>query len=337
MTSVDVAIIGASLAGASCARELARCGVDAVAFERDRFPREKVCGGFLSPGAVESLRELGLLESIRRAGAVEVRSARVRLLDTELNLDFPQCGLGISRRTLDAVLASGIPVWWNNVRGVHREGDGFRVELDDRDVRAKVLVDAAGKLSRFTQHQTVEEFGVQFYENAPQGDVLDFWFFEDGYGGAVSIEDGRRNACFLIRKEALPRYIGRPGCRVTGPLAYRSLSSDLIGVGDAAGMIDPFCGEGIHHALDSGLRAARAIALGLRESWSYDRIQRHYASARRRRWAGKRVLGHVIRKSLQHPLVVAAGISMGIERLVRAMWKSEIDSARRLLPPPAPS
>jgi flavin-dependent dehydrogenase len=326
MTSVDVAIVGASLAGASCARELVRCGVDAIAFERDRFPREKVCGGFLSPGAVDCLRELRLLDSIRQAGAVEVRSARVRLLDTELNLDFPQCGLGISRRTLDAVLASDIPVWWSAVRGVHREGDGFRVELNDRDVRAKVLVDATGKLSRFTRLQTVEEFGVQFYDSAPQlkdqQNVLDFWVFEDGYGGAVGIEDGRRNACFLIRKEALPRYIRRPGCRVTGPLAYRSSSSDLIGVGDAAGMIDPFCGEGIHHALDSGLLAARAIDLGLRENWSYDRIRRHYASARRRRWAGKRALAQAFRKSLPHRLLVTAGIRMGLERIVHSvMWK----------------
>ena len=53
---VDVVIIGGSLAGAACVRELARRGIDAVAFERDRFPREKVCGGFLSPGAVDSAR-----------------------------------------------------------------------------------------------------------------------------------------------------------------------------------------------------------------------------------------------------------------------------------------
>jgi len=61
MKTVDVAIIGGSLAGAACVRELARRGIDAVAFERERFPREKVCGGFVSPGAVELLEELEVI------------------------------------------------------------------------------------------------------------------------------------------------------------------------------------------------------------------------------------------------------------------------------------
>jgi flavin-dependent dehydrogenase len=78
MRTVDVAIIGGSLAGAACARELARRGVEAVAFERDRFPREKVCGGFLSPGAVELLGELAVLEHARLAGAVPVEAVRVQ-------------------------------------------------------------------------------------------------------------------------------------------------------------------------------------------------------------------------------------------------------------------
>src|SRR6185436_4528367 len=52
-------------------KELARRGIDAVAFERDAFPREKVCGGFLSPGAVDLLEEMNVLEAVRVAGAVE--------------------------------------------------------------------------------------------------------------------------------------------------------------------------------------------------------------------------------------------------------------------------
>ncbi len=64
----DVVIIGGSLAGAACARELVKSGVDAVALERDRFPRQKVCGGFLSPGAVDSLESLGVLDDVRGAG-----------------------------------------------------------------------------------------------------------------------------------------------------------------------------------------------------------------------------------------------------------------------------
>jgi flavin-dependent dehydrogenase len=62
MRKHDVVVIGGSLAGAACARELARLGIDAVAFESDHFPRPKVCGGFVSPGGVDCLEQLGVLD-----------------------------------------------------------------------------------------------------------------------------------------------------------------------------------------------------------------------------------------------------------------------------------
>jgi len=316
MKRLDVAIIGASLAGAACARELARLGIEAVAFERDRFPREKVCGGFLSPGAVRALDRLGILDSVCRAGAVEIRSARVRMLDTERTFQFERPGLGISRKTLDALLAAGAPVQYGTVRELRRSADGFRMRVDDAEFLAKVVVDAAGKLSRFTPLRPSNEFGVQFYQPAPRGDVLDFWFFQDGYGGAVSIEGNRSNACFLIRKEALHRYINRPDCRITGPVAYRAVSPNLISVGDAAGMIDPFCGEGMYHALDTGRLAALAVALGLQRHWSYDRMRRQYTAARFGRWAAKRALARTIRSVLSHRRTASPGIRLGADALV---------------------
>src|SRR5713226_2536449 len=97
MTRHSVVIIGGSLAGAACVRELERLGIDAVALERDCFPRAKVCGGFLSPGAVDCVERLGLLDEVRKAGAVDVRSARVRVGSVEVEIPFERPGLGISR------------------------------------------------------------------------------------------------------------------------------------------------------------------------------------------------------------------------------------------------
>src|SRR5262249_34562563 len=110
----------------------------------------------------------------------------------------------------------------------------------------------------------VEEFGIQYTEAEPESSVLDFEFFEDGYGGSVSVEGGRRNRCFLIKKDALGRYLDRPDCLVTGPLAYDRIPGRFIGIGDALGMVDPFCGEGMRHAMETGVLAARVVAAGLR-------------------------------------------------------------------------
>jgi flavin-dependent dehydrogenase len=299
---IDVAIIGGSLAGAACARELASMGVETVAFERGAMPREKVCGGFLSPGAVKSLDRLGLLGAVRAAGARVAHRARVSAPAGEVRFDLPQSGLGISRRTLDAVVANGAPIERGNVTEVRTVSNGFELDVEGSVIRSRVVIDAAGKLSRFTPHAAEAEFGVQFYDDgfAEEG-TLSFWFFNDGYGGAVNVEGDQTNCCFLIRKSALDRYRSKPRCHVTGPLAYRATNSPWIAIGDAAGMIDPFCGEGMRHALDSARIAADAVARGLRDGRPYEDIRNSYRTDWRSRWSGKRALARCLRFAARHP------------------------------------
>ena len=321
MRHVDVAIIGGSLAGASCVRELTRLGVDAVAFERDRFPREKVCGGFLSPGAISLLDQLGILGSLHAAGAKTVSSTRIRMGEVETRAALPQPGLGISRRTLDALVADHPAVQYTAVRDVRRGGEKFRVQLDEGEISTNVVVDAAGKLSRFTRRRTVPQFGVQFYgTESPEG-ILDFWFFNEGYGGAVAVEDGRSNHCFLLDKEALPDAVkGRPGMKITGPLSYQRRVSDYISIGDAAGMVDPFCGEGMRHALDSGMYAAAIIAEALHKGQDYVAMKARYENESRKRWRRKRVIGKVFRTMLRYPRLSSAGFRLNPEYWLRKLW-----------------
>jgi menaquinone-9 beta-reductase len=313
MKRADVVIIGGSLAGAACVRELRSRGIDAVAFDRDRFPREKVCGGFLSPGAVDLLEELGMLGSVRAAGAADVRTSRIRMREVDVSVPLPRPGLGISRRTLDGVMANHAGVQHGTVRDVQHSGDVFRVRVDEGEVAARVVIDAAGKLSRFTARRAAAEFGVQFYQAETRGDVLDFWFFEDGYGGVVTVEGGRSNACFLVKKDALPGYVNKPDCRVTGPVSYARTQSEFIAVGDAAGMVDPFCGEGIRHALDTGMLAGRVVAEGLRGGSSYERMRETYQREADRRWRRTRRLGWLFRGLLKHPGIAAAGFRVNPE------------------------
>lgn len=307
----DVVIIGGSLAGAACARELERLGVDAVALERDRFPRAKVCGGFLSPGAVDCVERLGLLDEVRKAGAVDVRSARVRAGSVEVEIPFERPGLGISRSTLDDIVARGARVRQGcAVRDVKR---GFVVD----GITCSAVIDAAGKLSRFTKRQGVQEFGIQYVEHEPRGDVLDFWFFEDGYGGGVSIEGDRSNFCFLIKKDALPRYLDRKGCLVTGPLAYDRLPGEFIAIGDAAGMVDPFCGEGMRHAMETGILAAQVVARGIRRRARYEEMKWEYEAMWERRWARRRAVGAAMRRTRRY---FGSALRLAPAWLLNRMW-----------------
>jgi flavin-dependent dehydrogenase len=308
MTPHEVVVIGGSLAGAACVRELDRLGIDAVAFERDRFPRPKVCGGFVSPGAVRCLDELGVLDDVWRAGAVEVRSARVRVGAMEVEIPFERPGLGISRSALDDIVARGAPV-----------EQGHAVYNVDELGRA-VVIDAAGKLSRFTRRAGVQEFGIQYVEPRSAGSVLDFSFFEDGYGGTVSIEGGGSNSCFLIKKGALRKYLATRECLVTGPLAYDRVPGGFIAIGDAAGMVDPFCGEGMRHALETGMMAARVVARGIRREASYEEMKAEYEAVYERRWAPRRAVGAVIRRLIGHPKLFAGVLRTTPSWLLNRMW-----------------
>ena len=51
----DVIVIGAGPAGAATAAHLARSGVDVLLVDRERFPRDKVCGDFVGPVALGEL------------------------------------------------------------------------------------------------------------------------------------------------------------------------------------------------------------------------------------------------------------------------------------------
>ena len=56
----DVAVIGGSLAGSAAACALARAGARVVVLEKARFPRDKVCGCFLSHEAFPVLDRMGI-------------------------------------------------------------------------------------------------------------------------------------------------------------------------------------------------------------------------------------------------------------------------------------
>ena len=60
MTRPDLVVIGGGPAGAALAALAAERGVKTLVLEKERFPRDKVCGEFLSPEGCAVLARLGL-------------------------------------------------------------------------------------------------------------------------------------------------------------------------------------------------------------------------------------------------------------------------------------
>src|SRR5438094_903216 len=66
MEIFDVAIVGAGPAGSACAAFCALAGLRPLVLEREKFPREKVCGDCLNPAAWPVLQRLGIAERVRQ-------------------------------------------------------------------------------------------------------------------------------------------------------------------------------------------------------------------------------------------------------------------------------
>jgi flavin-dependent dehydrogenase len=63
-----IAVVGAGPAGASLAIRLVKNGFDVCLVEREKFPRHKLCGEFISPECLVHFEDLGVLDEMVSAG-----------------------------------------------------------------------------------------------------------------------------------------------------------------------------------------------------------------------------------------------------------------------------
>ena len=215
----DVVVVGAGLAGSSIAAALAQRGWDVLLVERDRFPRHKVCGEFLSPEAQHSLQGLGLHEEVAALGPVSLHAAAITAPGgATVNMALPADAWGLSRYALDARLAAAVErcggeVWQGAVvTGAVCDGDEYLLQLRCRGVpnqqaaqsiRARAVIMACGRHSsaalppRTTARETTKRgwrncVGLKVhYRNVRMDPRVELYLFPGGYVGINPVEDER--------------------------------------------------------------------------------------------------------------------------------------------------
>src|SRR4026207_1042799 len=108
MKIFDVAIIGGGPAGSSCAAFCAMAGLDTLVLERERFPREKVCGDCLNPSCWSVLERLGLTQRVWDLPHSKLTSVEFIAIDGhKVIVDLPTgegCEWSIKRSLFDDLL-----------------------------------------------------------------------------------------------------------------------------------------------------------------------------------------------------------------------------------------
>ena len=318
----DVIISGAGPAGSATAIILAQSGYDVLLYDRQPFPRDKVCGDAVPAGAVALLKQLGMADKIETAEAEGkfyplhgLRIISPRGYQMQATFDDHEAG-GRSyvapRLHFDATVQAhaveaGADFRMGQVKAPLRKNGrvvGVTVEENGttRDVRAKIVVGADGVTSPIArslrpeskQHTNLHRaVALRAYiddlEEHP-GEVEFYlykeilpgyaWIFPTGTNQA-NIGLGMRLDHFRQRKESLKsllqQFLEMPPIKqrlkrggqlrdvATWQLNFGSQAQlqhvydGAILVGDAAGLINPLTGGGIHNSLISAKMAAQTI------------------------------------------------------------------------------
>ena len=166
MSPCDVTVIGAGPAGCATALFLAQAGWSVEVLDQARFPRDKVCGEFISPAADPLLEQLGVLARLEAVPPVRLKGVAFSAYGgPELLIPYPPwpggpepvTSLSLPRLTFDRILTErlseagvrlkeGFKVTALNVHQGRVTGvQGFDAERTPFKQPARLVIDAGGR------------------------------------------------------------------------------------------------------------------------------------------------------------------------------------------------
>ena len=254
---VDVAIIGASLAGAAAAFSLASSGLSVALFDKSTFPRQKSCGEGLARSGMNALVRLGLGSLLkepnltRRFNGFEIfRGLSTRLASMR---DRNSTGVTLQRSAFDSALVERTSTLDNVTPFLGTMVERIDVERGEICstaglVQSRYIIVADGALSPSSEKLRIpnnarpsSRCGVTYRYKVTCGtlpDSVHIFLFEDGEGYCTPLPGGLINITLLshsashtLRRNAertlLPRVLDALG--ITAQLVAPAIGASSIG------------------------------------------------------------------------------------------------------------
>jgi flavin-dependent dehydrogenase len=292
---IEILVVGAGPAGAIAARGLALAGARVTMVDKARFPRRKVCGCCLNGNALAALESVGLGDLPAKLGAVPLHSfvtASAGRIAT-----VPLKGVSLSRDAMDVeLIEEAVKAGVDFKEGVTHslQTGGTASPCSTITVFANGLngvPSTASETSRLGAG-TILDDAPAFYE---PGRIY-MAVGKGGYVGLVRLEDGRLDVAAAFDPgfvktcgglaEAAERVIeeaGFPASFSREPTASaaawkgtpsltrtptRIAGPGWFAVGDAAGYVEPFTGEGMAWAISGAAAAVPFILRNDPDGWT---------------------------------------------------------------------